>query len=273
MKNKENKRIGILDMTIDNMFLINMVRDIFKNDDIYYISDMNHTNTDVQLDEFEFDDEEKKEKDINDIVSKNLNYLLSKDIDVLVIANDTIIEYCEELIESIKIPIVHIVNETINYINKNYEFKNIGFLACTSIMEANIYQKNFRYNHLYNMNGDVLRDIIQNQFVKTTETFQEVKNIVLPYRKKDLDIIVPSLVNFLMVDVEFGEWVKKATLLPIDKIICDAISHILYGKEEYVSPKKGKGKTYVFLDEDVDKTIINRFVKSKYELININNLQ
>ena len=213
---KENKKIGVLDMNIDSIHLINAIRNRFKNDDIYYINDhFIETYEGLDID------------DIKKYVSNNLSYLLTKNIEILVVANDTIIEYCEDLFTDLQIPVINIVSETINYVNKNYEYKNLGFLACSSIIEANIYQKNFRYNHLYNMNGDDLKDLIRTHLVKTTESFQEAKNVIVPVYKKDLDLIIPSLINFLMVNVEINEWLKDVPMLPIDEIICDLIQEHL----------------------------------------------
>jgi len=202
-------------------------------------------------------------------VSENINYLLSKDVNVIVIVSDSIIEYCEDLISEIKIPIVNIVDECINYVNENYEYKNLGFLATSSIIEANIYQKNFRYNHLYNMYGDNLKQLIRNQLVKTTETFQEAKTVIAPVYKKDLDLIIPSLINYLMVKTEINEFLKDVDIVPIDKVICDKIKDIIYKDQEL--PIKGKGKTFICLNqENLDLNQLNRLVKVKYQIININ---
>ena len=258
---KINKKIGVLDMNIDNIYSLNKIREIFKSEDIYYIND-----TEIET----FD--EMDVKDIHDHVTENINYLLAKEVDVLVVVSDSIIEYCLDLFENINIPVVNIVDECINYVNENYEYKNLGFLATTSIVEANIYQKNFRYNHLYSMNGDNLKLLIRNQLVKTTETFQEAKNVIAHVYKKDLDLIIPSLINYLMVKTEINEFLKDVDIVPIDEIICDKIRKIIYNGE--ILPSKGKGKTFVCLNQsNIDFNQINRLFKIKYQIININEEQ
>ena len=255
---KEIKKIGVLDMNIDNIYSLNLIRETFKNEDIYYIND-----TEIET----FD--EMDVKDIHTHVSENINYLLSKEVDVIVVVSDSIVEYCEDLLSEIKLPVINIVDECINYVNANYEYKNLGFLAPSSIVEANIYQKNFRYNHLYNMVGDNLKQLIRNQLVKTTETFQEAKNIIAPVFKKDLDLIIPSLINYLMVKTEINEFLKDVDIVPIDQIICHKIKEILYNEQDL--PLKGKGKTYICLNQEkLDLNQLNRLVKIKYQIININ---
>ena len=201
--------------------------------------------------------------------TENINYLLTKEVDVLVVVSDSIIEYCLDLFENINVPVVNIVDECINYVNVNYEYKNLGFLATTSIIEANIYQKYFRYNHLYNMNGDNLKQLIRNQLVKTTETFQEAKNVIAQVYKKDLDLIIPSLINYLMVKTEINEFLKDVEIVPIDDVVCNKIIELIYKDE--VLPVKGKGKTYVCLNHsNIDLNQINRLVKIKYTIIDVN---
>ena len=90
------KKIGVLDMNIDNIYLLNKLREVFKSDDIYYIND-----TEIET----FD--EMDVKDIHAHVSSNINYLLSKEVDVIVVSA---IYYFEDILEKIgnkvKCPIV-----------------------------------------------------------------------------------------------------------------------------------------------------------------------
>lgn len=254
MKNIK-KTIGVLDLNIDNISFLNVLRNKFVNDDIYYINDLTIENID--------------EMDVEDI-NKNINnliiYLMSKQIDILVVVSDNIVEYCEELLNSLSVPVIQIVNETINYVNENYEYKNIGFLSTTSMIKANIYQKNLRYNHLYNMNGDDLKDLIRNHLVKTTESFQEVKTVIAPVFKKDLDIVIPSLVNYLMVTTEINEFLKDVEVIKIDELLCNSIQKQLYKLQEL--PIKGKGKTYLCLNDTVDEKQLKRLLNIKYNIIN-----
>ena len=255
-----NKKIGVLDLNTDNIYVLNSIRNKFINDDIYYVNGLNIDNID------EMDVEELKRS-----VSKSIEYLLSKNVDVLLVASDSVIEFCEDLITELEVPVINIINETINYVNEQYEYKNIGFLSTNSMIEANIYQKNIRYNHLYTMIGDDLKKLILNQLVKTTESFQETKNVVVSIYKKDVDIIIPSLVNFLTVKTEIFEYIKDAQILPLDEILVNCISNVLY-KEEGL-PLKGKGKTYLYSQEQFDLASLKRLIKIKYQIDNTYQVQ
>lgn len=252
------KNIGILDLNIDNIYFLNKLREKFVNDDIYYVNDLSIEDIDSMAAE-----------EINKKINELINYLMSKNIDLLVVVSDNIVEYCEELLNSLSVPVIQIVNETLNYVNENYEYKNIGFLSTTSMIKANIYQKNLRYNHLYNMTGDALQDLIRNHLVKTTESFQEVKNIIVPVFKKDLDIVIPSLINYLMVTTEINEFLKEVEVIKIDEILCDIIQKQLYKFQDM--PVKGKGKTYICVNDRIDIDILNRLLNIKYNIIDVSN--
>lgn len=252
---EQNKKIGILDMNIDNIYVLNALRSKFKNDDLIYIFD-----SDVQTYEgLEVSEIEQRVKD-------NISFLLDQKIDILVVASDIIIEYCQDLLHELNIEIVLIVNETINYINNYYEHKNFGFLASSSILEANIYQKNFRYNHLYNMNADNLIDLLKNDLVKTSKSFYEVKNVVLPVLKKDLNIIIPSSINLVMLRTEFNEFLRDVLLIPLDEVIADRTYQKLYNDSLFTS--KVKGKTIICVKEEVKHNKFLKFIKHKYLVLN-----
>lgn len=249
-----NKNIGVLDLNIDNIYFLNALKDRFKNDNIHYINDMSIDNVD-----------ELSADDINKSINNVINYLMSKKIDVLVVVSDSVVEFCEEQLNSLSIPVINIVNESINYVNEQYEYKNFGFLSTTSMIEANIYQKNLKYNHLYSMYGDDLKILIRNQLVKTTESFQEVKNVIASIYKKDVDVIIPSLMNFLTVYTEIFEYIKDIDILPVDKILCDAVEKVLYNGQTL--PINGNGKVNIYYNQEIDSKMIDRIVKVDYKLV------
>ena len=252
-----NKKIGVLDLNIDNIYILNSLRNYFKNDDIFYVNAF----TDESLDEIDVDELKK-----NILIS--IEFLVNKNIDILLVVSDSIVEHCEELFSDVSIPLVDIINSTIDYVNENYEYKNIGFLSSNSIIEANIYQKNINYNHLYNMVGDDLNNLIKTHLVKTTESFQETKNVISSIYKKDVDIIIPSKVNYLTVKTEIFEYIKDIEIIPVDEILVNNIKQTLYKEED--CPLKGKGITYLCTNNPIDKDCLKRLLKIKCKTLELN---
>jgi len=121
------------------------------------------------------------------------------------------------------------------------------------------------------MPGDGLRDLIRTHLVKTSESFQETKNVIAQVYKKELDIIVPSLINYLLVKTEITEFLKDVTLIPVDDVLTNNVGKILYPNNDY--PEKGKGITYLLSNVALDVKAINRIIKTKYKIIDLNQLQ
>ena len=117
------------------------------------------------------------------------------------------------------------------------------------------------------MNADEMVNLVRTHLVKTTETFQEAKNIIAPVYKKDLDVIIPSHVNLLMIKTELFEFLKDVNVVPIDEIICDKLKQHLYGNNGL--PIKAKGKTYLNLKGN-DSIELKRFLKHKYFVVEEN---
>ncbi len=254
---KEKKVIGVIDADNNNIYVLNTLYNTFKNCEILYYN----TNT---VEKYEGLDEETFVSD----VKNSIDFLINNKVDILVVASDTIIEYCMPVIEEIKIPYILITEETINYINEKYEYKNLGFLACTSVIEANMYQKNFRYNHLYNMTSDSLTETLKNYKVKTSESFQETKMVVGPVSKKGLDIIIPSSINYLMLKTEIFEFLKEVDLLPIDEVIAEKVNTMLYNN---LPPIKGKTNVTIIETIDKDKKEFDKYLQCDYRVVNILN--
>lgn len=253
---KEKKVIGVIDTDMNNIYILNELYNTFKNAEILYFN----TNS---KEKYEGLDEEALVEDVN----SSIDFLIKNHIDILVVSSDTIIEYCMPQLEELKIPYVLITAEAINYINEKYEYKNLGFMACTSVIEANMYQKNFRYNHLYNMTSDSLTETIKKYKVKTSESFQETKMVVGPVAKKGLDIIIPSSINYLMLKTEIFEFLKEVDILPIDTVICEKVNTLLYNN---LLPIKGKTNVTILEKEDKDKKEFEKYLKINYRVININ---
>ncbi len=248
----EREKIGVLDMYMNNVSIVNELSKTFPYDDILYINDL-------QVENYEGMQVEKIEQRVKD----QIQYLFDQQIKMLIVVSDTIIEYCDEYLRTLTIPVVFIVDEIINYTNDQYEHKNIAFLATEAILESNIYQKNFRYNHLYNLSLDALLPCIHEGKMKTSDSFQQTKTVIAPIYKKDVDVLVISMINVMLFKTEILEFLKNMDIVPLDKIICDKAKSLLPPKLE-TSSKKGKVK--IIINKMIEKDIFKPFLMVKYEI-------
>jgi len=251
----EKNPIGIIDMNINNISILNRLVKDYKYENFIYIADK------------EFNDYEVLPEDkIRARVKTNLAYLLDCKVKLIVVVSNTIVEYCKDMFDDIKVPVINIVDTIVNYINSNYEHKNMLLLASENIIKANIYQKNFRYNHLYNISCNKMDDIILEGKQKTSKSFTVAKELFKSLTKKDVDIIIPTHVNLVEMKTEVFEFVKEADLLYIQDLLSEKIKAALLTIENIYN--KGKGIVELNINPELHKSYknvinIKHFLKGK----------
>lgn len=278
-KTKDNRNIIVLDMGIGGLSVLNSLKQELVDETIVYINDLDIEN----YEGMEFYDIERR---IEILIERALKY----NPKLLVLVNDTLIEYGKDYFEKIDIDKVYIVDEIIDYVNQNYELKNMAFFAPQGIIESNMYQKNFKYTRLYNLNADNMNRSLSNALMKTSESFSDMKLALLPIYKKELDVIVSTIPNMLLFQTEIYEYVKSrdVDIIPLDKIILDAtlkklklireelndvkieglkakkINIVLKDSENI---KKGLFKNKYLAKESSKKHIIEKILNQKYNII------
>lgn len=249
--------IGILDMGIDNISILNMLFSEFKSEHFIYINDLecpDYEGLEIEV--------------IHNRVKKNVEILLSNHVKLIVVVSNTIVEYCNDYLNEIYVPVINIVDTIVNYVNEFYEHKNMAFLASDNIIKANIYQKNFRYNHLYNIISDKMDELIVKNKMKTNESFMTTKDLFKQVIRKGLDVVIPTTCNQLLLSTEINEFVKETEIISLPKLFVEKIRAALLTTENFNN--KGKGKIHIFINSP--NTVLNftHLLKTKHEIKKIN---
>lgn len=252
--------IGILDMALDSISILNALAEAFSSEHFIYVNDM----AQKQYEGLPVDE-------ILKHVQANVQFLIHKGVKLIVVMSNTIVEYCRDYFDMIEVPVVNIVDSIINSVNDKYEHKNMAFLATESILQANIYQKNLRYNHLYNIAIDRLDAIVLNKKTKTNESFMTTKEILKSIIKRDVDIIIPTHTNLMFLSTEIFEFMRESDLLDLPKIIIEKMKAALL-TTEHLKPK-GRGKIEVYFNVPYRKHQLHHLLKTKYTLKRFNSLQ
>lgn len=224
--------IVILDEGFQGINIFNGLSRIYKNEEFVYVNDY-----------LNYPYEGKEEEAIQRYVNNKLDFIKLLNPKGLIIANSVIVEYANNVFVNLGFPVYKIDEAIINFISKEYDQKNIALVAPESVIKANIYQKNFRYNHLYAIFSDELEKVITLRKVKTSTSFSKMKEACKFILSKDVDI-------FLMVDsiienlyTEINEYVKTDRISNMTDIINN---HLLEKGIEFY--QKGKGKRFVYSD-------------------------
>lgn len=243
--------IGIIDMNNDNISILDYLRKELKYENLIYINDLK-----------QYQYEGLTPEAIIDRVKRNIDILISLECKLLVVISSTIIEYCQSYLKKLPIPVISIVDTIIDFVNEKYEHKNMAFLASQNIIEASLYQKRFKYNHLYNLPSDSLDDVIINKQMKTSVSFNLTKEVFKSVQKKDIDIIIPTTANMMLLKTEINEYMPFINIVNIPEIICDEIKEVANDNLYH----KRKGKTYIYINVPKKESNFQHLLTSKYKI-------
>lgn len=217
MNSKKKKApIGIIDGGIEGINIFEKLSKKYPNEMFIYINDLAN-----------YPYEEKDDEIILANVTKNINILLTYEVSLIIVVNNSIIEYCDEYLKTLPVPVVKINEVIIDYVNTNYEHKNVLLLAKQYLIKANLYQKNIKYNHLYNVSSDELEKIIIDKKVKTAVSFSKLRELMIQSNCKDLNILVIIDSYLSNLRIEFNEYISCNEIIDLPLIVGTKIEDYL----------------------------------------------
>ena len=221
--------IGIIDVSCDGICILNDLQKNFKNEDFLYFNDIKNLPY-----------EGKDSLVILKYIKKNVEYMLEQGIKMLIVISDTIIEYGSEYLEGLNIPVISIVQSIIDYLNINYENKNMLLCAKDYILKANLYQKNIKYSHLNTVSSNKMEVNIKDNKVKTMKSFNACNDSFRAIASRDFDVFVYTAPWIWLLKTEILEYIKVKDFIKVGDIISGEVK-----KKLDDSYKKGQGKIFV----------------------------
>ena len=206
------KPIGILDMGLEGVFILETLTKNFPNESFVYTNDLEY---------YPYDSYKKEE--ILNFVNEKIQFLNTFDPKMIFIVSDTIFELCYEDFKE-REELVFLAPHIIQYVNAKYSYKSMLLLARKSIIEANLYQKFLKHSQLTSLASDEIESTLNNGNVKTSKTFKEVEKIMHLVQKKEIDLIIPSAPFLFALKTEFLEYFPNAILLDTAEALFENIT-------------------------------------------------
>lgn len=246
--------IGIIDAGFEGLNILFTLSKNLKHERFIYMNDIKNYPY-INL----------SEEEVLDIIKKNIDLLIDRGIKLLIVASDTIVEYASEYLTTLSVPVLNIVNTLIDYVNVNYEQKNMVLFAKSEIIEANIYQKFFKYNRLYNIPSNDLEEIINQKMVKTSESFSQTLETFKALLRKDIDVIITSSPYLINLKTEITEYLTVNEITDVGEIFANKIKDEFYNLNE-------KGRSSRLVISNIPKKEFMKhayWVKEKYQYENL----
>lgn len=159
-------RVGIFDSGIGGLTVLNKLSSKYKNNDYIFFGDR-----------INIPYGEKSKKELFDLSSKIIDFLISNEVDMIVIACGTVSSNCyKELLDKYKnINIVDIISPTVNYIN-NKKIDSILVIATSKTVDSHIFKNLLKDKNVYEKACPFLVDMIENnKDIKLEECINDKK--------------------------------------------------------------------------------------------------
>ena len=178
-------RVGIFDSGIGGLTVLKkLIKEYPHNEYIYYGDTINLPYG------------SKTKEELNLLSTKDVEFLLSKKVDIIIIACGTVSSTCLSHLKSkFQIPIYDIISPVINYLN-NSKYNNIGVIATERTIDSHIF-KNCIDKNIYEIKTPMLVPLIENN------DFQTINNVLNNYLKEykgKLDILVLGCTHYPVIE-------------------------------------------------------------------------
>ncbi len=130
----DNRPIGMFDSGVGGLTVYKEIKKAMPNEKIIYLGDTKN-----------FPYGSKSKQSIIDLSRRNIEFLLNYNVKMIIIACGTATSQAlEEMKEIYKVPIIGIIQPTIEYIKSKENLKSIGIIATRGTIRSNSWEKNLK---------------------------------------------------------------------------------------------------------------------------------
>lgn len=177
-------RVGIFDSGIGGLTVLKtLINKYPKNDYIYYGDTLNLPYG------------SKTKEELQELSKCDVEFLLSKNVDIIIIACGTVSSNCLAYLKSnYFIPIYDIISPTIKYLN-NSNKSNIGIIATERTIDSHIFKNNLQ-KEIYEIKTPKLVPLIENN---NLENINNILDEYLKEYKNKIDILVLGCTHYPII--------------------------------------------------------------------------
>lgn len=233
-------RIGIFDSGLGGVNVLSTLLKKYPNNEFIFFGDTKN---------LPYGD--KKKEELLSLSSYAIEFLISKKVDIIIIACGTISSTCfNELRKKYSIPLYDIISPTINYL-KNIDIKNIGVIGTKRTIESNIFDISDK-NILMKATPNLVPIIESNRVLIEQDNIINELNCF-----KDYDLLVLGCTHYPCIKKLIEE---KINIKTVDMGECLV--------NEINIPNDGKSSITLYFS-DINKNLkenIKKIIKEKYTI-------
>lgn len=205
-------KVGIFDSGIGGLTVLKRIIEKYPNNEyIYYGDTLNVPYGTKTINE------------LKQLSSNDVEFLISKNVDIIIIACGTISSNCIDYLNNkYNIPIYDIINPTIKHLN-NSNYNNIGIIATDRTIDSHIFKKNLNNKFVYEIKTSKLASLIENNQLKDINNILD--EYLSPYKDK-LDLLVLGCTHYPIIkDIISNYFNNKIDILEMSDMLLDKVSN------------------------------------------------
>jgi len=202
-------RIGLFDSGLGGLTVLKEFKKKYPNNEYIYFGD----NKNLPYGS-------KNKNELFKLASKSIEFLLSKNVDLVIIACGTVSSNVyNELKDKYNIPIYDIITPVINYINDS-DFKNVGLMATQATISSNKFKKGIN-KQFYGQACPLLVPYIEgDKSININSRLNEYLSNI-----KNYDAIILGCTHYPLLENEIKK-ITDSKLINMGTILCDSLDII-----------------------------------------------
>lgn len=210
-------RVGVFDSGIGGLTVLKNLYMHYPNNEYVYFGDT-----------LNLPYGNKTKEELEKLSTKDIEFLLDKKVDIIIVACGTVSSNCIEYLKSkYQIPIYDIISPTIKYLN-NSNYNNIGIIATNKTIDSHIFKNNLNKS-IYEIKTPDFVPIIENN--RYSELDYTIDSYLKEYKDK-IDLLVLGCTHYPIIKDNLNKYFNnKIELLDmsyplLEKLTDDNISSI-----------------------------------------------
>ena len=237
----ENKPIGIFDSGIGGLTVAKAIKEALPDEQLIYFGDTAH---------LPYGD---KSKDSIQAYSKRIaGYLLAKGCKAIVIACNTASAHAYADLKKFypKIPIINVVNPTVNYVSDKYKDGKIGVIATKGTIKSRIYPRKIvkRNNKLKvpQAAAPLLVPMIEEGFFNNNISQTIINSYLSPKNFKGINALILGCTHYPLIKGEVENFLgDKVEVIDSASVVANFTKKLLKKEGLLATEKKGDDHFYV----------------------------
>ena len=244
----DTRPIGMFDSGVGGLTVLKEVIKKNSNEDIIYLGDTER-----------FPYGSKSKETIIELTKNGIDFLVSKNVKAVVIACGTATSQAlEEVKEKYDIPIIGIIDSTVDYINENENLRSIGIIATAGTIRSNGWQNKIS-NKVQDAKFQAKACPLLAPMAEEGWTDNEIAKLTIHEYLKDftnIDCLILGCTHYpLFKDVIEKELDSNVQIINTGEMLSDDLKKILE-KNNKTNSIENKGKYEIYLT-DTETNFIN----------------